>query len=243
MLLAVGSYFLANVNFAVLFSKLFKKGDVRDYGSGNAGAANMFRVYGLRMGAITFVCDVLKGVLPCVLAKYAIFRHLGWDVATTAGYVAGLFAVVGHIFPVFYKFRGGKGVATAIGVSFSLQPMLSLCLVLPCVVILLVSDRTSIVSLFLSAVEIVWCWVFYSYRYDWQVMYVNVDAFCCLCNTLMFALVIYAHRNNIVRICKGTENRTGIRKALRGKSDKIVGKKAAEDFAATNADSSQSTDK
>ncbi len=222
LLLAVGSYAFANVNFAVLFSKIFKKSDVRDYGSGNAGAANMFRVYGLRMGAITFVCDVLKGVIPCVLARYAFFNVCGTDVAIQAGYLAGLFAVVGHIFPVFYHFKGGKGVATAIGVSFTLQPMLSVCLILPCVIILLICDRTSIVSLFLSAFEIVWCWVAWRYEYPWKVMYVNVDAFCCLMTTLMFSLVIFAHRHNIIRIFKGTENRTGIRKALRGKSDKIV---------------------
>ena len=222
LLLAVGSYVFANVNFAVLFSKIFKKSDVRDYGSGNAGAANMFRVYGLRMGAITFVCDVLKGVIPCVLARYAFFNGCGTDVAIQAGYLAGLFAVVGHIFPVFYHFKGGKGVATAIGVSFTLQPMLSVCLILPCVIILLICDRTSIVSLFLSAFEIVWCWVAWRYEYPWKVMYVNVDAFCCLMTTLMFSLVIFAHRHNIIRIFKGTENRTGIRKALRGKSDKIV---------------------
>ncbi len=221
-MVAVASYFFANVNYAVLFSKIFKKGDIREYGSGNAGAANMFRVYGLRMGGVTFVCDVLKGVIPCVLVKFLIFRRLGWDVATAAGYLAGLFAVIGHIFPVFYKFRGGKGVATAIGVSFTLQPIFSLCLVLPCVILLLLSDRTSIVSLFLSVVEIAWCWVFYAVHYEWKIMYINVDAFCCLCNTLMFALVIFAHRNNILRLCRGTENRTGIRKALRGKSDKIV---------------------
>lgn len=222
LLLAFGSYVFANVNFAILFSKIFKKGDVRDYGSGNAGAANMFRVYGLRMGAITFLCDVAKGVIPCVLARYLIFSSCGVEVATQAGYIAGLFAVIGHIFPFYYKFKGGKGVATAMGVCFTLQPMFSVCLILPCVLILLISDRTSIMSLFLCVVEIVWCWVAWHFQYPWKVMYVNVDTFCCLMNTLMFALVIFAHRKNIVRICTGKENRTGLRKALRGKSDKIV---------------------
>lgn len=222
LLVAICSYAVGNINFAIMFSKLFKKSDVRDYGSGNAGATNMFRVYGLRMGVITFVCDVLKGVVPCVLVKFAIFGGLGTTVAATAGYVAGLFAVLGHIFPLYYKFKGGKGVATAIGVCFTLQPMLSVCLILPCVIILLISDRTSIVSLFLSVVEIVWCWVFYVVDYPWRIMYTNVDAFCCLCNTLMFALVIFAHRHNIIRICTGKEKRMGLRKALRGKSDKLV---------------------
>ena len=224
MLLAICSYLFANINFAILFSKLFKKSDVRDYGSGNAGATNMFRVYGLWLGAVTFVCDALKGVLPCVLAKFAIFPFVSSDpnVAVTAGYVAGTFAVVGHIFPALYKFKGGKGVATAIGVSFALQPMLSVCLIIPCVVLLLICDKTSIVSLFIAVFMIVWGWVAWRFEYDWKVMYSNIDALCCTLNTIIFALVIFAHRNNIVRLCKGTEKRTGIRQALRGKSDKIV---------------------
>lgn len=224
LLLSLCSYLFANINYAVIFSRLFKKSDVRDYGSGNAGATNMFRVYGLAMGVITFVCDVAKGVIPCVLAKYAIFPFVDSDpnVAITAGYIAGLFAVVGHIFPVFYQFKGGKGVATAIGVCFVLQPMLSVCLIVPCVTILLVSDRTSVMSLFLSVVEIVWCWVFYAVHIDWKIMYINVDAFCCFVTTLMFVLVIFAHRHNIMRIIKGSEKRMGIRKALRGKADRIV---------------------
>ncbi len=224
LLLAVASYLVGNVNFAVIFSKVFKKSDVRNYGSGNAGATNMFRVYGLAMGALTFVCDVAKGVLPCFLARYALFPFVASDVnvAVTAGYIAGLFAVVGHIFPAFYRFKGGKGVATAIGVCFTLQPMLSVCLILPCLAILFISDRTSIMSLFLSVVEIVWCWVFYAVHYEWKIMYTNIDAFCCLMLTLMFALVIFAHRHNVIRIFKGTEKRTGIRKALRGKADRIV---------------------
>ncbi len=222
LLLAIVSYLLGDINCAVLFSKLFKKSDVRNYGSGNAGATNMFRVYGLAMGVLTFLCDILKGVLPCVLAKYAIFARCGADVATTAGYIAGFFAVVGHIFPVFFRFKGGKGVATAIGVCFSLQPLLSLCLVLPCLVILFATDRASIVSLFIALFMIVWSWVCYGVNYPWKVIYTNIDAFCCMLITLTFILVIFAHRHNILRIFRGDEKRTGIRKALRGKSDKII---------------------
>ena len=219
-MVAVCCYALSNVNFAIAFSKLFKKSDVRDYGSGNAGTTNMFRVYGLRMGALTFVCDTMKGVACCLLTKL-IF---GWSTveAITAGYIAGLFAVLGHVFPVYHRFRGGKGVATSIGVAFSLQPILSLCLVIPFCVILLLSDRVSIASLFLSVFMIVWSWVIFGLGADPGIIYGNVDAFCCLLTTVSYAVVIFAHRYNIARIFTGKEPPTNLRKALRGKSEKIV---------------------
>ena len=220
LLLAVCCYALCNFNFAITFSKLFKKSDVRDYGSGNAGTTNVFRVYGLRMGALTFLCDTVKGVACCLLAML-IF---GWSTveARTAGYIAGLFAVLGHVFPVYYRFRGGKGVATGIGVLFSLQPILALCLVVPFCVILLLSDRVSVASLLLSVFVIVWSWVIWSLNCDLGIIYNSVDTFCCLMISLTFAVVIYAHRGNIARIITGKEKPTGLRKALRGKSDKIV---------------------
>lgn len=222
LLVAICCYGVANVNFAVLFSKLFKKSDVRDYGSGNAGTTNMFRVYGLRMGALTFVCDAMKGVACCLLSKL-IFKSAGCveQAVTTAGYIAGLFAVLGHIFPAYLRFRGGKGVATSIGVTFSLQPMLALCLVLPCVIIILLSDRVSVMSLLLAIFMIVWSWVAWYVNYAWEILYINIDVFCCMLTTVMYGVVIFAHRQNIVNIFTGKEKPTGLRKALRGKSDKI----------------------
>ena len=222
MLLGLVCYVVCNVNYAVIFSNLIKKSDVRDYGSGNAGTTNMFRVYGLRMGALTFVCDALKGVVCCLLAKLIFDSFGGAEAATTAGYISALFAIWGHVFPVFYRFRGGKGVATSIGAMFALQPLFSLCCVLPCVVILLLSDRVSVMSLLLALFVIVWSWVAWAANVSSEVVYKNIDAFCCLVVTVMFGTVIFAHRHNIMRIFTGKEKRTGLRKALRGKSDKIV---------------------
>lgn len=219
LIFAVCCYAFANINFAIVFSKLFKKSDVRDYGSGNAGTTNMFRVYGLRMGTLTFICDTMKGV-ACVLLAKLIFKNCGELEATTAGYIGGLFAVLGHVFPAYYRFRGGKGVATSIGVTFSLQPLFALCLVIPCIVIVLVSDRVSVMSLILALFMIVWSWVAWYFGVDR--IYSYIDAFCCLITTVSYGVVIFAHRLNIVRIFTGQEKRTGLRKALRGKSDKIV---------------------
>lgn len=213
LLVILCSYFIGAINFSIVFSHLFKKTDVRNYGSGNPGTTNMFRVFGLRMGALTFLFDALKGVLCCVLTKYVIFASLGVDVSNTAGYLAGLFAVVGHVFPAIHKFRGGKGVATSLGVMFSMQPILMLCLIVPICLIILITDRMSVMSLVYSLFMIVWAWA---------VLLNKIGAFCCLAITLMYALIIFAHRHNIVRLLRGQELPTGVRKALRGKSDKIV---------------------
>ena len=220
--LALCCYFACNINYSVIFSHLIKKSDVRDYGSGNAGTTNMFRVYGLGMGALTFVCDALKGVACCLLAKLIFNSFGGADAATTAGYIAALFAIWGHVFPVFYRFRGGKGVATSIGAMFALQPLFSLCCVLPCCLILLVFDRVSVMSLLLAVFVIVFTWAAWAVGVDSPLVYKNIDIFCCVLVTAMFATVIFAHRHNIARIFTGKEAPTGLRKALLGKSDKIV---------------------
>ena len=220
LLLALCCYAFCNFNFAVAFSKLFKRSDVRNYGSGNAGTTNMFRVYGLRMGALTFFCDTMKGVICCLLAKL-IF---GWGTAeaTTAGYIAGLFAVLGHVFPVYHRFRGGKGVATSVGILFSLQPIFTLCLVIPFCVIVLLSDRMSVASIVLSIFIIAWNWVVWSLDCYLGIIFNRIDLFCCILTTVSFAVVIFAHRYNIARIFSGKEKPLGLRKALCGKSDKIV---------------------
>ena len=207
-LAAVLSYLVGSVNFAVIFSKAIKKTDVRTRGSGNPGTTNMFRVFGLGMGALTFVCDCLKGVVCCLVARYALIV-LGNEASLQAEYLAGLCAVLGHVFPAMYRFRGGKGVATSLGVMFCVQPILMLCCIVPIVVVILISDRMSVMSVLLSVFEIVWCWTMLYNK--------SIDLFCAVALTIMFAIVIFAHRHNIVRIFTGKERRMGIRKSLRGK--------------------------
>ncbi|MDY6367745.1 MAG: glycerol-3-phosphate acyltransferase, partial [Clostridia bacterium] len=117
---AVVSYFIGNINWAITISKLRKK-DIRDVGSGNPGTLNMGRTFGLKIGILTFLLDVMKGVLP-VLATYFILRGRGYfdntefKVVDMGIYASGLCAVLGHIYPVFFKFKGGKGIASTIGV-------------------------------------------------------------------------------------------------------------------------------
>lgn len=204
-LVAVLSYTFGCVNYAVVFSKAFKHCDIRTLGSKNAGTTNMFRVFGLRMGALTFVCDALKGVIPCLLCL-VIFKNSGMQLQFA--YWAGLFSVVGHVFPVLYRWRGGKGVATSIGVCFAVQPLLSLCCVLPAIAIILIFDRMSVMSLLLSVFMIVW---------HWCVLFDSVQVTGCVFATVTFSIVILAHWQNIIRIFSGKELKTGVRKSIFGR--------------------------
>lgn len=204
-LVAVLSYTFGCVNYAVVFSKAFKHCDIRTLGSKNAGTTNMFRVFGLRMGALTFVCDALKGVIPCLLCL-VIFKNSGMQLQFA--YWAGLFAVVGHVFPVLYRWRGGKGVATSIGVCFAVQPLLSLCCALPAIAIILIFDRMSVMSLLFSVFMIVW---------HWCVLFDSVQVTGCVFATVTFSIVILAHWQNIIRIFSGKELKTGVRKSIFGR--------------------------
>lgn len=210
LLVAIGAALLGSINFSVLFSRLFKKDDVRNYGSGNPGTTNMFRVFGLPLGLLTFVADSLKGVCACLVSK-AIFIGAGLpaEAARAAEFVAGLFAVVGHVFPVYYNFRGGKGVATSIGVMFCVDPILMLCSLPVMIAVILITDRMSVMSMLFAVFDIVWAWCVFLPR---------EGVLSCVCLTLMFAIVLFAHRHNFVRLVKGHELPTGVRRALRGKA-------------------------
>lgn len=222
MLVAAFSFALGGVNFAILFTKAIKHEDIRGVGSGNPGTTNVFRVFGLRMGALTYVCDVLKGVVPCV-ACLLIFRFTETEIAFE--YWAGLFAVTGHIFSPFHKFKGGKGIATSMGVCLVTQPILTLCCIIPIVIIIFVVDRMSVVSLLFAVFMIVW---------HWTMLLDSVGLASCVFISCMFAFVIFAHRHNILRILTGKEMRTGVRRKLL-RQDKREAKRASQENEKTDA--------
>ena len=120
VIFAVVSYFIGNINWAILISTLRKK-DIRKMGSGNPGTLNMSRNFGLKLGLLTFFLDIMKGVVPTLTAYFVLcgrgsFKGTEFLVVDLAIYLCGLFAVLGHIYPIIFKFKGGKGIATTIGV-------------------------------------------------------------------------------------------------------------------------------
>ena len=208
LVVSVGSYLIGAINFAILFSRLIKLQDIRNYGSGNAGTTNMFRVYGLPLGALTLACDVMKGVVCILLSKWIFANSIDGQPLVQLSYFAALFSVVGHVFPMYYGWRGGKGVATAIGCIVALHPLLALCLLVPQILVILLTDRMSLSALLLSVFMLVWSWV---------TLLPKTDLVCAISFTLIFLFVIFAHRGNISRLLKGKENKTGVIKALMGK--------------------------
>lgn len=119
VIFAVASYLFGNVNWAIIISKI-KKSDIRKLGSGNPGTLNMSRNLGLGLGLLTFFLDIMKGVVPTLIAYFVLrnktFNNSSFIVSDFAIYLCGLCVVLGHIYPAFFKFKGGKGIASTIGV-------------------------------------------------------------------------------------------------------------------------------
>ena len=192
-LCALAGYLLGSVNCSIILSRLRYRDDIRRHGSGNAGMTNTLRTYGKLPAVLVLLGDGAKGVLAA---------WLGGLLAGTAGaYLAGLFAVVGHMFPLFFRFKGGKGVATAAGVILgSCQPVLLFLLA----VFLLVVGGSRYVSL--GSVTVA---ALYPFAMLWYTRALGPEVLCAL---LMAALVIWAHRSNIKRLLSGTENKLGRKK-------------------------------
>lgn len=210
MLLAalVLCYLIGSVNFAVIVSKTVAKEDVRDHGSGNAGMTNVIRTVGVKPGLITFVGDVGKGVLAMLLARFAFLEPAYAKCAEelpeafTPHYMLYLCAVacmLGHVFPLFFQFRGGKAVSTAIGVLFCINWLAAILVLLTFLILLLITKIVSIGSV-MGAVE----WVFYVFLCSagagWPLRIYET-----LLAAVIGAIVIIRHKDNILRLHRGEE--------------------------------------
>ena len=191
LLCAVAAYFIGSLNSAVILSKMFHHDDIRNYGSGNAGATNMARTYGKKWGIITFICDGLKAVVA-VIGSMLVMGEGG-------AYIAALFAILGHIFPVYYKFKGGKGVAVAAISILCLNPLVFLILVLIFVGIVYASKYISLGSIIAA-----FFYPMINNAFD------NGHGFISTVVTgLIAVIVIVMHRSNIRRLRDGNENKIG----------------------------------
>ncbi len=195
-------YFLGSVPFGLLAARL-KGMDIRKHGSGNIGATNVWRVCGWRYGLPVFVLDVLKGVAAVWLARWLAVRFSG-D-ASWAGIVAALGCIIGHSFPVWLGFKGGKGVATSLGVFLGLMWLPSLIALAIWAVVFKVSGYVSLASIVAAvALPAAAITMQLMQRGDgWPVSGFAV---------LVGLLVIVRHRSNIARLRAGTENRFGRKK-------------------------------
>ena len=197
------AYFLGSISFSVIFSRKFAGFDVRDKGSKNAGTTNVLRTVGTKVAALTLVCDVLKGVFAVLLAMLAgkIWTDSNIEITTNLTYLAGFFAILGHTFPIFFEFRGGKGVATALGVLITLNWKIGLICLIFALIIIAFTKMVSVGSL-LAAVLYPILTIFMG-----EVSFIPV-----LISILIALLVIFNHRENLKRIKDGTENKISLKK-------------------------------
>jgi glycerol-3-phosphate acyltransferase PlsY len=210
VLLILGlSYLVGSIPASVWAGQLFESVDVREHGSGNAGATNTFRVVGWKAGLVAMVVDLGKGVAAAGVVPFLVGMEglprwglVPWEAQTVLCIAAGLAAVVGHIFPLWAGFRGGKGVNTSAGVLLALTPQTMLMVLGLFLVVLLVSRYVSLASMtaaiaFPSAVA-VRRYLFGIDRLDPSLLFFGL--FLCVA-------VLVAHRSNIQRLLRGNENR------------------------------------
>jgi glycerol-3-phosphate acyltransferase PlsY len=207
------AYLLGSVNMAVIISKFIAHDDIRDHGSGNAGMTNMMRVMGFVPGLITFLFDAFKGATSCLLAKYLVFPYLfeqtGYSLFRPeyGGYYCAALCIIGHAFPVFFGFRGGKGVATTLGILLACQWQTG---VVGLGVFLLVMALSGIVSLSSICAGISLPFLNYIFADNFEPYAKLIQA---LLIAVISVMIIIMHRANIVRLIKGEEKKLTIRRS------------------------------
>ncbi|WP_163536892.1 glycerol-3-phosphate 1-O-acyltransferase PlsY [Gracilibacillus sp. YIM 98692] len=179
------AYLLGSIPTGLIVGKLGYKMDIREHGSGNLGATNTFRVLGIKAGIIVIIVDILKGtlaaILPIILQADNVYPLL-----------IGIFAVIGHVYPLFAKFKGGKAVATSSGVILGVNPLLFVIMILSFFLILYLTKYVSLASMLTGIITII-------------VTVVQKDIGLMLATSLLTIFVIYRHHTNIKRIINKTE--------------------------------------
>lgn len=206
ILIAVVAYLMGNISFARIFSKM-KHGDITKSGSGNPGTMNMLRTYGFKLGLLTLVCDICKGVVPALISQF-IFGF-GTYYGTISLYLCGVFVILGHNYPVFYHFKGGKGIACILGVFLVDDPIWVLVFIVLAFFALLILDYGSVVTL-----TIVSALIIIEGLQNYGNLAVSILLF------IIFLLIWFAHRTNVRRLLVGKENKANLQKSLKKKFNK-----------------------
>ena len=195
--LIFGAYLFGNINVSIIISH-FKNRDVRNEGSGNPGTMNMLRSFGIKLGILTLVLDAVKGAVPALLGWWLLGKGEMFSFGTDkiGLFIGGISVVMGHIFPVFYNFKGGKGVAASIGVCFVAAQIVALIAFLVGVVFILTVKIGSLTSFIMTGIPLIYCSVtaFSSGRIIEGVLAAAI-----------YVIILLAHHSNFARIFKGEE--------------------------------------
>lgn len=210
IIILIMAYLIGSINFSIILSKKMAGFDVREKGSGNAGTTNMLRTVGKKAALITLLCDILKGVVPVLLAVLIgnIANNFGAEIRVDyLAQIAGIATVIGHTFPIYFGFKGGKGVASSLGLILIINWQIGLiCLVFA----LLVMAITRMVSLgSITAAILFAVLVIFNIGSEY---YIVQNGNYRIFGIVLAAIVIFNHRSNIKRILSGTENKLSFKK-------------------------------
>ncbi len=226
ILFAIGSYMFGNINWAIIISKT-KKTDIRKMGSGNPGTLNMSRNLGLKFGLLTFFLDIMKGVVPTLLAFFVFqgkfFGDAEFAMNTFAIYLCGLMVVVGHIYPVVFKFKGGKGIASTIGVFIVCESvygfewfLIVLMALIAALLFIYLTEFGAMGSFIAITPPAIGSCIRLYLQYGEAVSQIAIG-FHVVTNMLIFAICLltwFAHRRNIERMLAGDEHPTSIKEMV-----------------------------
>ena len=182
------SYLMGSIPFGLILTKIFLKKDIREVGSGNIGATNVLRTGNKVIGYLTLILDVLKAAIPVLYIKLNFPEFI---------YISSLSAFIGHVFPIWLKFKGGKGVATYIGILFSINYILGIVFAFSWLIVFFISKYSSLGSLLSSMVIPIF--IFLNSSYDNEYFFI-----------IMFVLILYTHRENVKRLINKEESKTKI---------------------------------
>jgi len=199
LLAALAAYLIGSLSFAVLVSRVMGLADPRSYGSQNPGATNVLRSGNKAAAALTLLLDAVKGWLPVwVLGRYGS----AWGLGEGTLAMVALAAFVGHVWPVFFRFKGGKGVATAAGVLFGIDPWLGLATLATWLIVAFFTRYSSLAAL--ASAVFAPAYYFLGHRVVWY-----VDNRVLLAAVVMSAVLIWRHQSNIAKLMRGEESRIG----------------------------------
>lgn len=205
IIIAIIAYAIGSVNFSVLISRKMAGFDVRDKGSKNAGTTNVLRTVGKKAAALTLLCDILKGVIAIVVA-IVIAKIAPEANKAILLELAAFFVVVGHTFPIFFEFRGGKGVATSLGVLLVINWKIGLICLVFAIFQMILCRMVSLGSISAAVLfPVLTVFIHDCYLTEWNISYV-------VFGIAMAAFVIFNHRANVKRLMNGTENRISFKK-------------------------------
>lgn len=217
LLVLLASYVIGSIPSSLWMGKVYKNIDIRDYGSGNAGATNTFRILGWKAGVIVLLIDFSKGFL-CTAVISQLAYHIGpgpatpavWDADSFLKIACGIMAVVGHMFPLYASFDGGKGAATAAGMLYGIEPLSISITIAVFITVILVSRYVSLGTIIGSIVYPLSQFILIRF-FNW-----SIDTSVVIFTSLLAIAIIAKHHGNIKRLWNGSENRISSFKPSKG---------------------------